>query len=42
MHPDDSENSSGPKTWGQRHAITILTTVLFGLLALVMSVQVAC
>ena len=42
MHPDDSENSSRPQSWGQRHAITILTTVLFGLLALVMSVQVAC
>jgi hypothetical protein len=37
-----SEDSNEPQTWGQRHAVTILTTVLFGLLALVMIVQMAC
>jgi hypothetical protein len=42
MHPDDSETSSRPQTWGQRNAISILTTVLFGLLAFVMILQVAC
>lgn len=30
------------ETWGQRHAVTILTTALFGLLSLVMLIQVAC
>jgi hypothetical protein len=28
--------------WGQRHGITILTTVLIGLLVLVSVIQVAC
>jgi hypothetical protein len=42
MHPDDSDNSSRPLSWGQRHAVTILTAVLFGLLALVITIQVAC
>lgn len=37
-----TEEPSGPQSWGQRHAITILTVVLFGLLGLVMIVQVAC
>jgi hypothetical protein len=35
-------DSNEPQSWRQRHAITILTTTLFGLLALVMLVQVAC
>jgi len=30
------------ETWGQRNAVTILTTVLFGLLGFVMLIQVAC
>jgi hypothetical protein len=30
------------QSWGHRHAVTILTTVLFGLLGLVMFVQVSC
>jgi hypothetical protein len=30
------------QTWRQRHAVTILTTVLFALLGLVMLIQVAC
>lgn len=34
--------SSENQTWGQRHAVTILTTVLFGMLGLVMLIQVAC
>jgi hypothetical protein len=34
--------SNENETWGQRHAVTILTTVLFGLLGLVMLIQVAC
>jgi len=42
MHPDDSDPAARPQTWGQRHALSILTTVLFGLLALVTCVQVAC
>jgi hypothetical protein len=37
-----SDESPRPQTWGQRHAVTILTTTLLGLLALVMTVQVAC
>ena len=41
---DDESNDTKSKhqTWGQRHAVTIMTTVLFGLLALVMIIQVAC
>jgi hypothetical protein len=34
--------SNENETWGQRHAVTILTTVLFGLLGFVMLIQVAC
>lgn len=34
--------SNENETWGHRHAVTILTTVLFGLLGLVMLIQVAC
>jgi hypothetical protein len=41
-HPDDSKGSLRPQTWRERHAITILTVVLFSLLALVITVQVAC
>jgi hypothetical protein len=41
-HPDDSERPSRPQTWRERHAVTILTVVLFSLLALVITVQVAC
>lgn len=37
-----SDESPGPQAWGQRHAVTILTTTLFARLALVMIVQVAC
>ena len=36
------DNEQRPTTWGQRHFATILTVVLFGLLALVTTVQVAC
>lgn len=39
---NDANDPQRPTTWGQRHAITILTTVLFGLLALVTIIQVAC
>jgi hypothetical protein len=35
-------SSESPQSFGQRHATTILTTVLFGLLILVMVIQVAC
>jgi len=42
MHPDDSDHPARPQTWGQRHALSILTSVLFGLLALVTCIQVAC
>jgi hypothetical protein len=42
MHPDDSDNSPRPLSWGQRHAVTILTVVLFGLLAFVITFQMAC
>jgi hypothetical protein len=37
-----SEPPSAPQTWGQRHAVTILTVTLFSLLIFVMIVQVAC
>jgi hypothetical protein len=42
MHPEEPEQPSRPQTWGQRHAVTILTVVLFALLAFVMTIQVAC
>ena len=29
-------------SWGQRHGVTILTLTLFGLLGLVMLIQVGC
>ena len=37
-----SEQPSAPQTWGQRHAVTILTVTLVSLLVLVIIVQVAC
>jgi hypothetical protein len=41
---DESQEPRDPSrdTWGNRHAVTILTAVLFGLLAFVMMIQVAC
>jgi len=42
MESDDSEDTSRPQTWGQRNAVTIMTMVLFGLLAFVMIFQMAC
>ena len=45
MRPDsdhDDEKTSEPTTFGQRHGVTILTIVLFGLLALVIFVDMAC
>lgn len=39
-----SEEQDEPRreTWGQRHGVTVLTTVVFALLGLVMLIQVAC
>ncbi len=34
-------NDTNP-SWGQRHGVTILSVTLFGLLALVMFIQVGC
>jgi hypothetical protein len=42
MQPDDSDDSPRPQTWGQRHAVTILTVVLFGMLGFVIAFQMAC
>jgi hypothetical protein len=39
MHADNDNKS---QTWGQRNAAAILTSLLFGLMALVILVQVAC
>ena len=30
------------ESWAHRHAVTILTVVMFGLLAMVMLIQVGC
>ena len=37
-----SEEEKKNETWGQRNAVGIMTTVLFGLLGFVMLIQVAC
>jgi len=44
MRPDSDydENSSEPTSFGQRHGVTIMTIVLFSLLALVIFVDSAC
>ncbi len=42
MSEDQDDTEPTHTTWGQRHGITILTAVMFGLLALVMIIQVAC
>lgn len=34
--------SDDQKSWRDRHGVTIMTTVLFSLLALVIFIQVAC
>ena len=41
---DDTEQLRDPSndTWVNRHFVTLLTTVLFGLLAFVMLIQVGC
>ena len=31
-----------PESWGHRHAVTIMTVIMFSLMALVMVIQVAC
>jgi len=42
MSEEEPRDLSRERSWGHRHAVTIMTTVMFGLLALVMLVQVAC
>ena len=37
-----SPEAPDPQSFGQRHAITILTVVMFSLLVLVCVIQVAC
>ena len=39
---EDEEDNEANKSWGQRHGVSILTAVLFGLMAFVMTIQVAC
>ena len=39
---DEPTITKGQQSFGQRHGITILTSVLFGMLGLVMLIQVAC
>jgi hypothetical protein len=34
--------SEDQKSWRDRHGVTIMTSVLFGLLGLVIAIQVAC
>jgi hypothetical protein len=34
--------SETQKSWRDRHGVTVMTTVLFGLLGLVIAIQVAC
>jgi len=34
--------SEEKKSWRDRHGVTVMTTVLFGLLGLVIAIQVAC
>jgi hypothetical protein len=36
------EKNESKQTWGQRHAVTIMTVVMFSLLVMVMVIQVAC
>ena len=42
MSSEDNRDPSRDASWGQRHGVTVITAVLFGLLALVMIIQVAC
>jgi hypothetical protein len=42
MHEDRDETKAQPTTWSQRHAASILTTLLLTLLVLVILIQVAC
>lgn len=45
MQPDDSDDAdvpARPQTWAQCNAVTILTIVIFTLLAFVMTMQMAC
>jgi hypothetical protein len=37
-----SEDNNGNQSWGHRHAVTIMTVVMFSLLVMVMAIQVAC
>ncbi|HSD88038.1 MAG TPA: hypothetical protein VLB44_11010 [Kofleriaceae bacterium] len=41
MHPDNDDDDT-PRTWGQRHGITIMTIVMAMMLLLVIIVQVGC
>ena len=43
-HEEEEETPPLPheQTFGQRHGVTILTVALFGMLALVMFIQMAC
>jgi hypothetical protein len=34
--------TSEEKKWRDRHGVTVLTSVLFGMLALVIAIQMAC
>jgi hypothetical protein len=41
MHPDNDDDAP-PRSWGQRHGITIMTIVMAMMLLLVIFVQVGC
>lgn len=42
MHPDNDDDNDTPRSFGQRHGITIMTIVMAMMLVLVIAVQVAC
>lgn len=42
MSTEEPDQETGPESFGHRHGVTILTVTLFGLLAFVMIIQMAC
>lgn len=40
MEPNDSDESSRPRSWRERHALTIMMVVMGLLLALVIVIQI--
>ncbi|HEX2692297.1 MAG TPA: hypothetical protein VHN14_37065 [Kofleriaceae bacterium] len=42
MSSEEPRDPSREHSWGHRHGITLMTAVLFGLLALIITIQTAC